>query len=242
MPTQNASAEFKLELPVLCNIGTDCFIQNFADIDPGDDVLGSWCGKASYNGHKGTDFRLRSLLDIHKNIPVIASAAGVVRGFRDGEIDQLVLTASDKARVKNKECGNGVLITHLDGFETQYCHLKRNSIRIKKGQAVSAGDVLGYIGASGFAAFPHLHLTARKNGKWFDPLNGAKPGEECRKPDLGNTFFSAQAFEKLNTPVTVILETGIAGKTVDRSELIIHGAPQALKAADTAIVGWGLVY
>lgn len=57
---------------------------------------------------------------------VVAAAPGRVRGVRDGVSDASVRDTGTEA-VKDRECGNGVLIEHGDGWETQYCHLQRAS-------------------------------------------------------------------------------------------------------------------
>lgn len=61
-----------------------------------------------------------------------------------------------------------------DGFETWYNHMSR--MAVNKGDVVSAGKVLGYIGSTGQSTGPHLHFELRVNGKDVDPgqyLNGA---------------------------------------------------------------------
>jgi len=67
-------------------------------------------------------------------------------------------TPQDRERVKGKECGNGVVITHGDGYETQLCHLKQASIIVQKGDQVKKGDILGFVGTSGASEFPHVHF------------------------------------------------------------------------------------
>ena len=52
-------------------------------------------------------------------------------------------------KISGKECGNGVVLVHDDGYQTQYCHLKKGSVAVKKGARVSEGDLLGFIGMSG---------------------------------------------------------------------------------------------
>ena len=48
-------------------------------------------------------------------VPVLAAAPGVVRGTRDGETDRLVRSDIERAAVKDRECGNGVVIDHGGG-------------------------------------------------------------------------------------------------------------------------------
>jgi hypothetical protein len=63
------------------------------------------------------------------------------------------------------------VLRHEDGWETQYCHMRAGSIAVQSGQQVQAGDVLGQVGMSGRAEFPHLHLSVRKDGAVVDPFD-----------------------------------------------------------------------
>lgn len=167
-----AAQDFSLEIPLDCTLGEDqpCFIQNYVDSDPGPDRSDFSCQHLTYNGHKGTDFALRSEAELAQNVAVLAAAAGRVKGTRDGMVDRLY-TQENAAELDGKDCGNGLVIDHGDGWETQYCHLKRGSLRVKRGDVVEAGDVLGAIGLSGRTQFPHLHLSVRRHGAPVDPFD-----------------------------------------------------------------------
>ncbi len=168
-----AAGDLRLALPVDCALGDSCFIQHLVDRDPGPEVQDFTCGTLSYDGHKGTDFALPTLNAMHAGVDVLAAAPGVVRGLRDEMPDQIY--APDDPKVAGRECGNGVVIDHGDGWETQYCHLKRGSIRVAPGQQVDTGAVLGQIGLSGKTQFPHLHLSLRHEGAVVDPFLGDGP-------------------------------------------------------------------
>ncbi|WP_322864972.1 M23 family metallopeptidase [Aquicoccus sp. G2-2] len=155
--------------PVACTIGTDCYIQNYVDADPGPGYHDFQCNALSYDGHKGTDFALYTRADIARGVAVIAAAPGTVLGTRDGMQDGAFL--SDPASIGKRDCGNGLVIDLGDGWQTQYCHMRKGSIIVKSGQQVAAGTKLGEVGQSGRAAFPHLHLSIRHNGKPVDPFN-----------------------------------------------------------------------
>lgn len=73
----------------------------------------------------------------------------------------------------NGPYGNQVKVT-ASGFETWYNHMSRTAVN--KGDVVSAGKIIGYIGSTGQSTGPHLHFELRVNGKDVDPspyLNGA---------------------------------------------------------------------
>lgn len=167
-----AAEDFLLEPPLECGPAkaTPCIIQQFVDTDPSDGSADFQCGTLSYDGHKGTDFRLPTQSQMHEGVSVVASAAGRVKATRDGMQD-IIITDPDAPNVSGKECGNGVLIDHGNGWETQYCHLKAGSVSVARGDQVNAGDRLGLVGLSGKTAFPHVHLSVRKDGNVVDPFD-----------------------------------------------------------------------
>jgi len=73
------------------------------------------------------------------------------------------------------QCGSGygnyVMIEHDDGAVTVYAHLQENTIIVRKGDTVVAGQVLGKMGSSGRSTGPHLHFEVRINGQTVDPEN-----------------------------------------------------------------------
>lgn len=98
-----------------------------------------------YRPHHGTDFGAR------RGTPLLAvndgrvSYAGWMRGY-----------------------GKVVKIRHAGGYESLYAHQSR--IRVKLGQHVKKGQVIGYVGSTGRSTGPHLHFGLMKNGRWVDPM------------------------------------------------------------------------
>jgi murein DD-endopeptidase MepM/ murein hydrolase activator NlpD len=229
----------ELGLPADCTVGRDCFVQQFPDMDPGPDALDPFCGSATYDGHDGTDLRILSMADVERGVKVLAMADGKVLRLRDGEPDRLVLSDGDRKAVASKECGNGLLIDHGDGLETQYCHLKLGSISVEAGSLVKQGDPIGEIGASGLAQFPHVHVTVRKNGQKIDPSTGAAIGAGC-KPDPTSpaALFAPTDVQLLGHGDTQILALGLAGGAIDYPSLVVSGPPPPATAASPALVGW----
>ena len=170
------SPEFSL--PIACEMGVTCFIQNYVDVDPGRGVTDYRCGRATYQGHKGTDFRLNSAAQSRTPVAVLAAAAGTVMRLRDGMAD--ILTGDrNRASLLGRDCGNGVLIDHGSGWETQYCHMRKDSIAVRVGGKVTRGHHLGEVGYSGRAQFAHLHFSVRYNGVIIDPFSGQRQDATC---------------------------------------------------------------
>ena len=181
---------FEMGSPVMCDLGKTCFIQQYVDHDDSSGVRDTACGPRSYDGHQGTDFRLPDQASMMRGTNVLAVAGGKVRATRDGLPDG-VFNASGASPSNGRECGNGVLIDHEGGWSTQYCHLRKSSVVVRKGAAVRKGDVLGQIGQSGKAEFPHLHLTLRRGEKVVDPFDGTPMGTACQAQ--GQTLWSANS-------------------------------------------------
>ena len=151
-------------------MGTNCHIQQTVDHDPSIGAVDFQCGPLTYDGHTGTDFALPSLRAMQAGVDVLAAAPGTVIGTRDGMPDALQV-GDDAPDVGGRECGNGVILRHQNGWETQYCHMAEGSIAVAIGDDVATGDVLGRIGLSGQTQFPHLHLAVRdETGANIDPF------------------------------------------------------------------------
>ncbi|MEM9901106.1 MAG: M23 family metallopeptidase [Pseudomonadota bacterium] len=167
----------RLALPVACTLGETCYIQQYMDRRAGPGVEDFACGALANDGHSGTDFAVPSEAAMRAGVAVLAAADGTVLGTRDGmpDIRQDVQGAPD---VTGVECGNGLVLDHGDGWHTQYCHLRRGSLRVRSGDVVRQGAELGEIGMSGRATFPHVHVSLRHNGAEVDPFQ-PDPAAPC---------------------------------------------------------------
>ncbi|MGY3356397.1 murein DD-endopeptidase MepM/ murein hydrolase activator NlpD [Bradyrhizobium sp. GM0.4] len=239
MPPARADDQLSpnLGLPVDCRLGADCFVQQMPDVDPGDQALDPLCGNATYQGHDGWDIRIRTLKDIDRQTPVIATADGTVLRVRDGIPDRIYDRAEDKDTA-GKECGNGVLVEHSGGLASQYCHLKEGSIVVQPGTPVKKGDRLGSIGASGLAEFPHVHLSIRKDGRTLEPLTGRPLGssrEACGA--TGGSLFEPAVRDALSRSASAILLVGLSNAPPELANLVREGEPAVPRTSQT-VIAW----
>ena len=160
-----------LTWPVDCTLGTTCYIQNLVDRDPGPEARDLTCGTRTYDGHRGTDIALPTLADQGAGVEVRAVLPGRIVALRDGMEDRLQTRDGTGPDVTDRECGNGVVIDHADGWRSQYCHMAGGSLRVAEGDEVAAGEALGLIGLSGNTEFPHLHLNLFHEDAVIDPFD-----------------------------------------------------------------------
>ena len=220
--TQVASvaSAFELSLPIACEPGKTCLVQNLVDADPGSSRTDAFCGRATYDGHKGTDFRVADLAAMQRGVDVLAAAPGRVLRVRDGERDGF----QSAADVRDRECGNGLVIEHGNGFTTQYCHLARDSIRVAPGARVARGQPIGRVGLSGRTEFPHVHVALRRDGRVVDPASGAAveeaPVRACASGGSPRSLWDAPAREAVRGDRSAVLAAGFAGAPVEGGEVV----------------------
>lgn len=156
-----------LELPIDCELGRTCYIEDYVDHDPAPGRQRDFaCGLNSRDGHKGTDIALLSFDAMETGIAVKAAAPGRVLRVRDGMADDITMPGV----TDDNACGNAAIIDNGDGWQTLYCHMKRGSVTVEPGQEVAAGDKLGEVGLSGRTTHPHVHLTLYRDGELVDPF------------------------------------------------------------------------
>ena len=88
---------------------------------------------------------------------------------------------------KQNSYGNVIMVNHQGRYTTVYGHLSRFAKGLHQGQRVAQGDVIGYVGMTGWATGPHLHYEFRVNGQQHDPLRVALPDA---KP-IDSTYLAA---------------------------------------------------
>ena len=231
--TQAQAERPQLAFPLACVIGQTCEVQHYVDRDAGPAAVDYRCDHRTYDKHNGIDIRLLDMAAQKRGVDVLAAAPGRVARLRDGEPDVSVRTTGAGA-VAGKECGNGVVVDHGGGWETQYCHLAKGSVRVKPGDVVQAGTPMGKVGLSGDTEFPHLHMTVRHAGKVVDPFAPAAPAGACAAQAPMWTPAAARA---LYYKAGVILNSGFAGAPVS-DEAIEAGAIALPTAESPALVAY----
>jgi len=229
-----------LALPIDCEIGRSCIVQNYVDRDPGPEARDYRCGFLTYDGHKGTDIRVIDAEALRKGVAVLAAAPGRVRAVRDGMQDVSVRTIG-KAAIAGREAGNSVVIEHGDGWETQYGHMRKGSVAVRAGEIVTAGQKLGLVGLSGNTEFPHVHFEIRRDRNAVDPFTGAGAAEACGVG--GRALWKSDALEALAYVATGALDAGIAGAApVVGDGNVDRGRTERFSSASAAAVFWVQIY
>jgi hypothetical protein len=221
-PTAFAAESLQLRVPVDCEIERTCAIQHYVDHDPTAAARDYACGVRTYDGHDGTDFRLPDMRAQRAGVNVLAAASGRVLRTRDGVAD-VSFRVEGRNAIAGKECGNGVVIEHADGWQTQYCHMERQTMIVKSGDEVQAGQRLGRVGLSGLTEFPHLHFVVRHRGKVVDPFAYGADAGIC---GTGISLWDGAAKDALQYRSVSVLNMGFAAgpttmETIESGEVAL---------------------
>ena len=98
----------------------------------------------------------------HKGIDIAANYGQKVVSFSNGTVI---------AYGYNSTMGNYVKIRHNDQLTSVYMHMSSFATSMRTGKTVSAGETIGYVGATGVATGPHLHFAVMVNGDYVSPWN-----------------------------------------------------------------------
>ena len=115
--------------------------------------------------HKGTDFAAAV------GTPIMTTANGTV-----------VKSSYSKGN------GNYVTIKHNNKYSTQYLHMRRRKVKV--GQYVKQGDVIGWVGMTGYTSGPHVCYRFWKNGRQVDPFKQKLPEAKPISKSLKNKFLT----------------------------------------------------
>lgn len=113
-------------------------------------VISGFCYRGDpYTGH----------VHFHQGLDMVAHHGAPVFASGDGEV-----TVSGW-----KESGYGIqiMLKHIRGYQTKYAHLSQTNVA--PGQLVKRGQVIGYVGSTGYSTGPHLHYEIIKDGSVINP-------------------------------------------------------------------------
>jgi len=142
------------EIKDYLHIQGDIYIATPRGMPVGGDIS-SYYGKRQNPRTGGDDFHTGIDISTNPGDPVRATADGIVSfsGWNGGS-------------------GNLVVLEHGHGFSTFYAH--NRALAVKVGQKVKKGDVIGYVGSTGYSTGPHVHYEIWKEGKPVDPIGYVK--------------------------------------------------------------------
>ncbi|OWW21939.1 M23 family metallopeptidase [Noviherbaspirillum denitrificans] len=105
----------------------------------------------------------------HKGVDFAAATGTPIRAAGDGVIDFAGTQGG---------YGNVVVIKHWNNYSTAYAHMSRFANGMRKGSKVSQGEVIGYVGTTGWSTGPHLHYEFRVNNEARDPMSISIPNAQ----------------------------------------------------------------
>jgi hypothetical protein len=106
----------------------------------------------------------------HNGEDMISSKYGTdsIVAFQAGTVEALRNSVAGYDKVNGS--GNYIHIRHDGGHQSRYLHLKKDSLTVKVGQAVRKGEVIAYMGSTGYSTGAHLHFEVRLDGNPQDPV------------------------------------------------------------------------
>jgi len=105
----------------------------------------------------------------HQGVDFAAATGTPIRAAGDGVIDFAGTQGG---------YGNVVVIKHWNNYSTAYAHMSRFASGMRKGSKVSQGEVIGYVGTTGWSTGPHLHYEFRVNNQPRDPMSVDVPNAQ----------------------------------------------------------------
>ena len=109
------------------------------------------------------------LEELHEGVDFGVPEASAIRAARSGKVLFAGFSSAYVSRMDKTDKNHLVILRHADGRSTRYVHL--NSLRVRPGQVVAAGDLLGTSSDSDEWTEPVVHFEIREaNGKALDPI------------------------------------------------------------------------
>jgi murein DD-endopeptidase len=206
----------KFQFPVNCTLGEDCFILFYPDAYNTTRQADHKCGLRTFDQNQATVITSHSIQQMLNGIAVLAAADGkVTKVKKDSE-----LSDDDNQYIKNssENCGNQVVISHGQGWETHYCFLKPDSILVSEKQLIKKGEQIAEMGSVGYTqSLPNLYFYVYHNNKAVDPFVGPMTYHACntvQKP-LWDTMIPYQSIN--------IIGAGVDDRPINRDYITEFG-------------------
>ncbi|MCK4635975.1 MAG: peptidoglycan DD-metalloendopeptidase family protein [Candidatus Moranbacteria bacterium] len=141
------------------------------------------------SGYTGARFHpITKKVSAHYQIDYAAATGTPVVSTAKGKVTQASYTGG---------WGNMVKIEHANGYSTHYAHLSKYGKGVKVGATVTQGQIIGYVGNTGWSTGPHLDYGMRLNGKPMNPLSLKLPkGDGISEGNLGGFEEVKRGFEE----------------------------------------------
>jgi len=146
--------------------------------------------------HKGTDFAAQV------GTPILSTANGTV-----------IKSSYSRAN------GNFVTIKHNSTYSTQYLHMRKRKVRV--GQFVKQGDVIGWVGMTGYTSGPHVCYRFWKNGRQVDPFKQKLPEAKPISKKLKNKYLTHMEPYKIKLDTINYNEESVKSNLANIEKIII---------------------
>jgi murein DD-endopeptidase MepM/ murein hydrolase activator NlpD len=114
---------------------------------------------SSYFGYRTDPFY--KIMKFHEGVDFSAPIGTDIYATGDG-----VVSSADRSKTGY---GNQIVIDHGFGYKTMYAHLQ--SFKVRAGERVTRGQIIGTVGSTGKSTSPHLHYEVWKSNKPINPIN-----------------------------------------------------------------------
>jgi murein DD-endopeptidase MepM/ murein hydrolase activator NlpD len=122
----------------------------------------------------------------HPILKIVRPHLGVDYAAPEGTPVQAVAAGTVVGAGDSGGSGKMVQLRHAGGFESQYLHLSK--ISVKSGALVDQGDIIGYVGSSGLSTGPHLDFRLKRNGNSINPSKVIFPPGKPVSPEQFGRF------------------------------------------------------
>ena len=166
----------------------------------------------------------------HLGVDYAAPLGTPVRAAGDG----VIVAATRKE-------GNGryVHLRHSNSeYETYYLHLSRFAQGVRPGARVSQGQVIGYVGATGYATGPHLDYRVKRNGKFVNPreldLPASHPVSREMMPSfltLADSYVATMGELALESSENMVPLAALAPPAWDGPTVVMAALPEWIRSA-----------